>query len=130
MDAGLDVIAQISAPSPPQGFRVRLGIASGLALATEAQVIGEPSFVAIGLCDLASPNSILVAASTRRLLGNRFVSNQPQNLLEQLPGNGALGHLEGNGAAMTADLGADLDQLLLQARQRPVLDWFRRRQRA
>ena len=34
--------------------------------------------------------------------------NQPQNLLEQLPLNGDLGHLEGNGAAVTADLGADL----------------------
>ena len=77
VDAGLDVIPQVSAPSPPQGFRVRLGIASGLALATEAQVIGEPSFVAIGLCDLASPNSILVAASTRRLLGSRFVCEEP-----------------------------------------------------
>ena len=35
VDAGLDVIAQISARSPPQGFQVRLGIASGLALTTE-----------------------------------------------------------------------------------------------
>ena len=77
VDAGLDVIAQNSALSPPQGFQVRLGIASGLALATEAQAIGEPSFVAIGLCDLASPNSILVAASTRRLLGSRFVCESP-----------------------------------------------------
>ena len=38
--------------------------------------------------------------------------NQPQNLLEQLPGNGDLGHREGNAAAMADDLGADLDQLL------------------
>ena len=31
---------------------------------------------------------------------------------------------------MADDLRADLDQLLLQARQRPLLDWFGRRQRA
>jgi class 3 adenylate cyclase len=77
VDAGLDVIAQISALSPPQRLQVRLGIASGLALIAEAQAIGEPSFVAIGLCDLAAPNSILVAASTRRLLGSRFVCESP-----------------------------------------------------
>jgi DNA-binding response OmpR family regulator/class 3 adenylate cyclase len=77
VDAGLDVIAQISALSPPRSFQVRLGIASGLALATETQAIGEPSFVAIGLCDLASPNSMLVAASTRRLLGDCFVCENP-----------------------------------------------------
>jgi len=56
--------------------------------------------------------------------------DQPQNLLEHLPGNGDLGHLEGNAAAMADDLGADLDQPLLQARQRPVLDRLGRRQRA
>ena len=47
-----------------------------------------------------------------------------------MPGNGDLGDLEGDTAAMADDLGADLDQLLLQARQRPVLDRLRRRQRA
>jgi hypothetical protein len=52
------------------------------------------------------------------------------NLLEQMPGNGDLGDLEGDTAAMADDLGADLDQFLLQARQRPVLDRLRRRQRA
>ncbi len=38
-----------------------------------------------------------------------------------LAGDGELDHLEGNAAAVTDDLGAGLDQLLLQARQRPVL---------
>jgi class 3 adenylate cyclase len=80
VDAGLDVIAQISTLSPPQRLQVRLGIASGLALTTEAQAIGEPSFVAIGLCDLAVPSSILVAASSRRLLGSRFVCEALTNM--------------------------------------------------
>src|SRR5262245_34809077 len=41
-----------------------------------------------------------------------------------------LGHLEDNIAAMAHYLRADLDQLVLQGRQRPVLDRLRRRQRA
>ena len=53
--------------------------------------------------------------------------NQRQNLLVPSSGNGDLGHLEGDAAAMADDLGADLGQLLFQARQRPVLDRFRRR---
>ena len=46
-----------------------------------------------------------------------------------MPGNGDIGYLEGNAATMAEDLGADFDRLLLQARQRPVLDLFRRCQR-
>ena len=42
--------------------------------------------------------------------------------------NGDLGHLEGDIAAVAHDLRADLDQLFLQARQRPVFDWLGRRQ--
>ena len=49
---------------------------------------------------------------------------------EQRPRHGDLGHLEGDIAAVADDLRADLDQLLLQARQRPVLDRLGRRQRA
>src|SRR5580704_14672594 len=41
-----------------------------------------------------------------------------------------LGHLEGDIAAVADDLRADLDQLLLQAGQGPVLDWLGYRQRA
>ena len=47
-----------------------------------------------------------------------------------MPWDGDLGHLEGDIAAVADDLRADLDQLLLQARQRPVLDRLGRRQRA
>ena len=41
-----------------------------------------------------------------------------------------LGHLEDEIATVADDLRASLDQLLLQARQRPVLDWLGRCQRA
>jgi hypothetical protein len=44
-----------------------------------------------------------------------------KSLLEHLPWDGDLGHLEGNIAAVADDIRADLDQLLLQAGQRPVL---------
>src|SRR5262249_41468845 len=56
--------------------------------------------------------------------------DEPQNLLEHLPWDGDLGHLEDNIAAVAHYLRADLDQLVLQTRQRPVLDRLRRRQRA
>src|SRR5450830_2135642 len=49
--------------------------------------------------------------------------DQPQNLLEHLPWDSDLGHLEDDVTAVAHDLRADLDQLLLQARQRPVLTW-------
>ena len=38
-------------------------------------------------------------------------------------GNGDFGHLKRDIAAMADDLRADLDQLFLQARQRPLLTW-------
>src|SRR5262249_17830443 len=43
--------------------------------------------------------------------------DEPQNLLEHLPWDGDLGHLEGDIAAVAHDFCADLDQLLLQACQ-------------
>ena len=56
--------------------------------------------------------------------------DEPQNLLEHLPCDGDLGHLEDDVAAVAHHLRADLDQIVLQGRQRPVLDRLRRRQRA
>jgi hypothetical protein len=47
-----------------------------------------------------------------------------------VPCDGHLGHLEDNIAAVVHHLRADLDQLVLQVRQRPVLDRLRRRQLA
>ena len=43
--------------------------------------------------------------------------DEPQNLLEHLPCDGDLGHLEDNIAAVAHDFRADLDQLVLQACQ-------------
>ena len=55
--------------------------------------------------------------------------DQPQNLLEQFLRHRDLGHLEDDVAAMAHDLGVDLDELLPQARQRPLLDCLRQSQR-
>ena len=54
------------------------------------------------------------------LLTRPQLRNEPQNLLEHLPWDGDLGH------PVAHDLRADLDQLFLQTRQRPVLDRLRR----
>ena len=56
--------------------------------------------------------------------------DQPQDLGEHHSRHGDLGHLESDIAAVADEPGADLDQLLFQAGQRPVFDRLRRRQRA
>jgi len=48
--------------------------------------------------------------------------DQPQDLLEQFSRHRDLGHLEDGVPGMAHDLGADLDQLLPQAGQRPLRD--------
>jgi hypothetical protein len=50
--------------------------------------------------------------------------DQPQAVGEEVSRDSNFGHLEGNIASVTDDLGADLDQLLLQAGQGPVADRF------
>ena len=56
--------------------------------------------------------------------------DHPQDVGEQISRNGDLGHLERDIAPMADDLRADLDELLLQTRQRPIFDRLRRRQSA
>ena len=75
VSAGLDAVAKIGQLLSPKGepLRSRVGIATGLALASQKEAIGEPSVIAAGVCDLAPPNSVLVTASTRRLLSGAFV---------------------------------------------------------
>ena len=48
--------------------------------------------------------------------------DQPQDLLEQFSLHRDLGHLEDGVTGVAHDLGADLDQLLSQAGQRPLRD--------
>ena len=97
---------------------------------------GTPPTMILGSSGRTSP-SVLAGTHDSRAAhagagsgGGRRSRDQPQNLGEQHSRNGDLGHLEGNVAAVADELGADLDQLLPQAGQRPVLDRLRRCKRA
>ena len=82
--AGLDIVAKVGQLRLPSGepLQVRVGIATGLVVvgetigegsAQEQAVFGETPNLAAHLQQLAAPNSVLVAASTHRLLGGVFV---------------------------------------------------------
>jgi class 3 adenylate cyclase len=81
--AGLDIIAAVARLETPaaEPLAVRIGIASGVVvigdLASEGAlrkhaVVGETPNLAARLQGLAEPGTIVVAASTRRLLGDLF----------------------------------------------------------
>src|SRR6516164_2644303 len=81
--AGLDIIAAVGRLETRAGepLAVRIGIASGLVVVgdlrregalRERAVVGETPNLAARLHALAEPGSIVVAASTRRLLGDLF----------------------------------------------------------
>jgi len=77
--AGLDIIAAVGWLRTPNGEPVesRIGIATGLVVAgdlstQEQAVVGETPNLAARLQSLAAPGNVVVAASTRRLLGELF----------------------------------------------------------
>jgi hypothetical protein len=74
--------------------------------------------------DNRTPYAVEVAGGGRSSAINRRMS------AKRFFRNGDLGNLECNVATRADDLGANLDQLLLQAGQRPIIDRLRRRQRA
>jgi predicted ATPase/DNA-binding response OmpR family regulator/class 3 adenylate cyclase len=80
VDAGLDVVAKICQLRSPLGepLQVQVAVATGLALASQKQTVGEARAIVAGLCDLATANSVLVAASTRKLLSAVFVCGEPE----------------------------------------------------
>jgi predicted ATPase len=68
-------------PPPDVTLRVRIGIATGLVVvgdllgegaAREQAVVGEPPIIAARLQQTAEPDTVVVADSTRRLLGRMF----------------------------------------------------------
>jgi predicted ATPase len=66
-------------PSPTgEPLQLRVGVATGLAFVSQMQAIGGPSALAVRVCQLATPNSVLVIASTRRLLSSAFVCENPE----------------------------------------------------
>jgi class 3 adenylate cyclase len=79
--AGLDIVAVVERHRAPEPLKVRIGIATGLVVvgdllgdrtSQERAVVGDSPNLAARLQALAQPGSIVVAASTRRLLGDLF----------------------------------------------------------
>ena len=82
--AGLDLVAKVGQLLLPSNepLQIRVGIATGLVVvgetigegsSREQAVVGETPNLASRLQSLAPPNTVVVAANTRRLLGDVFV---------------------------------------------------------
>jgi class 3 adenylate cyclase len=79
--AGLAMTETVAQLTPGEPLQVRVGIATGLAVvgdlvgegaSQEQAIVGETPNLAARLQALAEPGTIVVAAATRRLLGDRF----------------------------------------------------------
>src|SRR5262249_9029676 len=70
----LDAVARISQLLSPKGepLQAHVGVATGLVLASPKGAVGEPSVIATGVSEIAPPNSVVITASTRRLLSGAF----------------------------------------------------------
>jgi DNA-binding response OmpR family regulator/class 3 adenylate cyclase/predicted ATPase len=80
VNAGLDTVAKINQLLSPTGepLQVRVGVATGLALASHKQIVGEAPSIATGVCNVAAANSLLVTETTRGLLSGAFVCGNPE----------------------------------------------------
>ena len=79
--AGLELIAAVAALKTRTALRTRVGIATGLVVvgdligsgeAQERGIVGETPNLAARLQGIAEPNMVVIAESTRKLLGNLF----------------------------------------------------------
>ena len=79
--AGLELIAAVSALKAPVSLQTRVGIATGLVVvgdlvgsgeAQERGIVGETPNLAARLQGIAEPNTVMIAESTRKLVGNLF----------------------------------------------------------
>jgi class 3 adenylate cyclase len=79
--AGLDVVAALIALKTHEPLQTRVGIATGLVVvgdligsgdAQERGIVGETPNVAARLQGIAEPNAVVIADSTRKLIGNLF----------------------------------------------------------
>jgi Adenylate and Guanylate cyclase catalytic domain len=92
--AGLELIEAVGALKSSAPLQTRVGIATGLVVvgdligtgaSQEQAVIGETPNLAARLQALAEPNNVVIAESTRKLLGNLFE-------VQDLGGQGPQGH--------------------------------------
>jgi class 3 adenylate cyclase len=79
--AGLELIAAVGDLKSHAPLQTRIGIATGLVVvgdligsgaSQEQAIVGETPNLAARLQDIAEPNSVVIAESTRKLLGNLF----------------------------------------------------------
>ncbi len=79
--AGLQLVAAVSGLKTHAALQTRVGIATGLVIvgdligsgeAQERGIVGETPNLAARLQGVAEPNSVVIAESTRKLLGNLF----------------------------------------------------------
>jgi class 3 adenylate cyclase len=79
--AGLELVAAVAALKPPVSLQSRVGIATGLVVvgdligsgaSQEQAIVGETPNLSGRLQGVAEPNSVVLAESTRRLVGNLF----------------------------------------------------------
>ncbi len=79
--AGLELVAAVSALKTHAALQTRVGIATGLVVvgdligsgaSQEQAIVGETPNLAARLQGVAEPNSVVIAESTRKLLGNLF----------------------------------------------------------
>ena len=79
--AGLEAVAAVTALKSPASLETRVGIATGMVVvgdiigsgeAQERGIVGETPNLAARLQGVAEPNMVVIADSTRRLLGNLF----------------------------------------------------------
>jgi class 3 adenylate cyclase len=79
--AGLELVAAVGALKTHAPLKTRVGIATGLVVvgdligsgsAQEQAIVGETPNLAARLQGVAEPNSVVVAESTRKLVGNPF----------------------------------------------------------
>ena len=79
--AGLELVAAVTSLKTHAALQTRVGIATGLVVvgdligsgeAQERGIVGETPNLAARLQGVAEPNSVVIAESTRKLLGNLF----------------------------------------------------------
>jgi len=79
--AGLELVAAVSGLKTHAALQTRIGIATGLVVvgdligsgaSQEQAIVGETPNLAARLQGVAEPNSVVIAESTRKLLGNLF----------------------------------------------------------
>ena len=79
--AGLELVASVSALKTHAPLQTRVGIATGLVVvgdligsgaSQEQAIVGETPNLAARLQGIAEPNSVVIAESTRKLVGNLF----------------------------------------------------------